>query len=60
VIGQSTGTFNQIVDGKYRDDRWMNGRWDLSKFAGKNGETDWDKVKFCKMQRFPSFETFRC
>lgn len=44
VIGQSTGTFNQIVDGKYRDDRWMNGRWDLSKFAGKNGETDWDKV----------------
>ena len=39
------GTFNTIVDGKYKDDRWSNGTWTLSKFAGKDGETDWDKVR---------------
>lgn len=40
------GTYNQIVDGKFRDDRWSNGTWVLSKFAGKDGETDWDKVSY--------------
>lgn len=38
---------NQIVDGKYRDDRWdpVQGRWILSHmaFQGKEG-VDWDKV----------------
>jgi hypothetical protein len=34
----------QIVDGRFRDERWVNGRWDLSRFAGKDGETDWDLV----------------
>lgn len=34
-----------IVDGKFRDERWVDGRWDLSKFAGKDGETDWDMVR---------------
>ncbi len=45
VTGQSKGTFMQIVDGRFKDDRWSEGRWILSKFAGKNGETDWDKVR---------------
>mmetsp|Transcript_23456 Transcript_23456/g.51495 ORF Transcript_23456/g.51495 Transcript_23456/m.51495 type:complete len:257 (-) Transcript_23456:502-1272(-) len=40
----TTGTFLAIVDGKFRDDRWVEGRWDLSRFAAKDGTTDWDKV----------------
>lgn len=42
--GQKVGTYLQIVDGRFVDDRWINGRWDLSQFAGKDGNTDWDKV----------------
>lgn len=26
------------------DDRWVGGRWDLSKFKDSKGETDWDAV----------------
>ena len=33
-----------IVDGKFRDDRWVEGRWVLSEFAAKDGTTDWDAV----------------
>ncbi len=44
-MGQSVGTFNTIVDGKFVDDRWAEGRWVISKFpTTKTGETDWDKV----------------
>jgi hypothetical protein len=39
-----TGTFLQVVDGKFVDDRWVGGRWDLAKFGGADGKTDWDKV----------------
>lgn len=35
----------QIVDGKFRDDRWENGRWIMSKFTGRDGEVDWDRVR---------------
>jgi hypothetical protein len=35
----------QIVDGKFRDNRWENGRWVLTRFAGANGEVDWDAVR---------------
>lgn len=38
------GTYMQIVDGVFQDDRWVDGRWVLSSFAGADGETDWDKV----------------
>lgn len=42
---QLTGRFMQIDDkGFFKDDRWANGRWIMDKFAGANGETDWDKV----------------
>lgn len=38
---------NTIVDGKYRDDRWVEGRWDLMHptFRAADGTTDWDKVR---------------
>lgn len=38
------GTFLQVKDGRFVDDRWVGGRWDLSMFAKANGETDWDAV----------------
>lgn len=38
--------YMQIVDGKFRDDRWTaDGRWDLNKFKTSAGEIDWDKVR---------------
>jgi len=39
-----SGTFMQIEDGKFVDDRWKDGTWELSQFKGKDGETDWDLV----------------
>jgi hypothetical protein len=39
-----TSSVLQIKDGRFVDDRWISGRWDLSKFANAAGETDWDKV----------------
>jgi hypothetical protein len=45
------GTFLSIQDGRFVDDRWVNGRWDLSKFAGAAGETDWDLVIDAEMAR---------
>ena len=45
VVGTaSAATVLAIVDGKFRDDRWVDGRWVLSKFAAKDGTTDWDLV----------------
>lgn len=40
----ATGNYLQLRDGRFIDDRWVGGRWDLSKFAAANGETDWDAV----------------
>jgi hypothetical protein len=40
----ATGNYLQLRDGRFLDDRWVGGRWDLSKFAAANGETDWDAV----------------
>lgn len=34
----------QLVDGKFRDSRWQDGRWVLDKFKGSNGSMEWDKV----------------
>jgi hypothetical protein len=39
------GNYLQLRDGRFIDDRWVGGRWDLSKFASANGETDWDAVR---------------
>lgn len=48
------GPMMQITeDGKFRDFRWSNGRWDLNNaaFKGKDGETDWDLVIDAEMAR---------
>lgn len=41
----------QIVDGYFRDDRWVNGTWDFAQFANAKGETDWDAVIDAEMGR---------
>jgi hypothetical protein len=41
----------QVVDGYFRDDRWINGTWDFAQFPGKEGKTDWDAVIDAEMQR---------
>jgi hypothetical protein len=44
VGGSTQGTFLQLQDGRFVDDRWTGGRWDLSQFQNAAGETDWDAV----------------
>lgn len=34
----------QLVDGKFRDSRWQEGRWVLDNFKDSSGSMDWDKV----------------
>uniref|UniRef100_A0A061R9N3 Low molecular mass early light-induced protein n=1 Tax=Tetraselmis sp. GSL018 TaxID=582737 RepID=A0A061R9N3_9CHLO len=40
----SSGTFLSLQDGRFVDDRWINGTWDLEQFRDSKGEVDWDKV----------------
>lgn len=50
----AAGPIMQITeDGKFRDYRWVNGRWDLanSVFKMSDGETDWDAVIDAEMAR---------
>ncbi len=35
----------QLVDGKFRDSRWQEGRWVLDSFKDNSGSMDWDKVR---------------
>jgi len=46
-------TMQITEDGKFRDYRWKNGRWDLSNsaFKGADGEMDWDLVIDAEMAR---------
>lgn len=49
-----SGPVMQITeDGKFRDYRWSNGRWDMSNaaFKGADGEIDWDLVIDAEMAR---------
>ncbi|KAK9820718.1 hypothetical protein WJX74_002166 [Apatococcus lobatus] len=41
----------QVVDGKFTDYRWENGRWTLSNFENKAGNMDWDAVIDAEMAR---------
>ena len=50
----ASGKYLQIVDGRFVDDRWAGGRWDMSKFANAAGETDWDKVRAHDLARSPA------
>lgn len=40
-----------VVDGYFKDDRWVDGTWDFAQFPGKDGETDWDAVIDAEMAR---------
>ena len=42
--GKDTQEMMQIVDGQFKDARWIDGRWDLTAFKGASGDTDWDDV----------------
>jgi len=33
-----------LQEGRFVDDRWVGGRWDLSMFKDASGETNWDAV----------------
>eukprot|EP00889_Picochlorum_renovo_P008889 jgi/Picre1/35919/NNA_003376.t1 len=49
-----SGPVMQITeDGKFRDYRWSNGRWDMNSaaFKGSDGEIDWDLVIDAEMAR---------
>lgn len=49
---ESLGSYRmEIVDGYFKDDRWINGTWDFKQFPGKDGETDWDAVIDAEMAR---------
>ncbi|KAL0051723.1 hypothetical protein WJX82_000978 [Trebouxia sp. C0006] len=41
----------QLVDGKFRDSRWQEGRWVLDSFKDNSGSMDWDKVIDAEMAR---------
>lgn len=47
----TSGTFLQVVDGRFVDDRWKEGRWVLDMFKGADGKTDWDAVIDAEMER---------
>eukprot|EP00775_Hariotina_reticulata_P010990 gene10990-11144_t len=51
AAGATQGTFLQLKDGRFVDDRWTGGRWDLSQFNNAAGETDWDAVIDAEMAR---------
>lgn len=36
----------RIEDGKFIDDRWVDGQWDIDQFKNINGKIDWDSVSF--------------
>lgn len=40
-----------IQNGRFVDDRWINGTWDLSYFKNAAGETNWDAVIDAEMAR---------
>lgn len=46
---EAAGTFLQLRDGRFVDDRWVGGRWDLSCFKKADGETNWDAVRLLRL-----------
>ena len=39
---EATQKVLQLEDGRFVDHRWIEGRWDLSKFASAGGKMDWE------------------
>lgn len=51
LTGKAAGkTVCSIVDGKFSDYRWKNGRWDYAEFQDGKGSTNWDAVRFASPQ----------
>mmetsp|Transcript_40166 Transcript_40166/g.101625 ORF Transcript_40166/g.101625 Transcript_40166/m.101625 type:complete len:243 (-) Transcript_40166:436-1164(-) len=49
---KASGTFLSLRDGRFVDDRWVEGTWDLAQFpTTSDGETDWDVVIDAEMAR---------
>jgi hypothetical protein len=44
AVTKANGTYLSIKDGRFVDDRWINGTWDMEKFKNAEGEVDYDKV----------------
>lgn len=44
---KASGTFCSMKDGRFVDDRWVNGTWDFEQFKNAEGEVDYDKVTPC-------------
>lgn len=44
VVGAVPAVRMQIVDGFFKDDRWVNGRWDYSLFKLPGGKKNWDET----------------
>lgn len=51
AVGSASGTFLSIQDGRFVDDRWVDGTWDFEKFKKADGEVDYDKVIDAEMAR---------
>jgi len=48
---KANGTFLSMKDGRFVDDRWINGTWDFEQFKNAEGEVDYDKVIDAEMAR---------
>lgn len=45
AVGTTTaGSYLQVSEGRFLDDRWVGGRWVLSEFKQADGEMNWDLV----------------
>lgn len=51
TTGKQQQAVLQVIDGKFRDYRWENGRWTLDLFKTPAGSMDWDKVIDAEMAR---------
>jgi len=49
--GLANGTFLSMKDGRFVDDRWVNGTWDMAQFKDAEGNVDYDKVIDAEMAR---------
>ncbi|KAL6773965.1 LIL3 [Auxenochlorella protothecoides x Auxenochlorella symbiontica] len=52
AAGESTASLQpQVVDGKFTEPRWKEGRWVLESFRDSKGNMDWDAVITAEMTR---------
>lgn len=52
AAGERTASLQpQVIDGKFSDPRWKEGRWVLESFRDPKGNMDWDAVITAEMTR---------